>query len=139
MGSKERETEEDQKLVEQLIEKIAAKHFEVLFICTNSWTRGVGQFVRAKCTQKDGNGVFLHQLIIFDIRTYAQYLSRDQMAEIYISRNAAIFELADMLYYFADRKRMGTFDDLCKRMQEAGRPTRIFMPGEPVTLIGDKS
>lgn len=136
IGAKDRETKDDQKLVDELIDRVAAAAFDVRFVCTNSWQVGIGQFVRTKCTEKE-NGVFKHQVIIFDVRTYTHHLSRQEMAEVYLARNAAILQYADVLYYFSGDERKGTAEDLCEKMQAAGRPVKVFAPGDPITLIGE--
>jgi hypothetical protein len=109
----------------------------VLFICTDSWQHGIGEFVRKKCVEKTSTGAFKFQLVIFDLRLYSDTLSSSQKASLFLARNASLFEAADMLYYFAGDDRRGVVEDLCTRMQEAGRPVKVFLPGDPITLIGE--
>lgn len=134
VGAKDRCTLEDKKLVEELIEKVSASHFDVLYVCTNTWTPGIGQFVRSKCLERAGSD-FRFQVVLVDMRTYSSHCSRTEMADIFIARNAAIHELADVLYYFATSDRRGTIEDLVERMNRANRPVKVFLPGDPVEAI----
>lgn len=135
VGSKERNTTQDKELVEQLIDMVTDTTFDVRFVCTDSWQAGIGQFVRGKCTEKV-RGEFKHQVIIYDVRTYTSHLSRQEIADIYLARNAALFEISDVLYFFSGSDRRGTIEDLVEKMQAAGRPVKVFMPGDKVSLIG---
>jgi hypothetical protein len=134
VGSKERCSEEDRVLVESLIEQVAQRNFDAVFICTDSWNRGIGEFVRKKCVEKV-QGEFIYQVILVDLRTYWKHRSRDEVAQVYRARNASLYEMADMLYYFAGSERKSAIDDLVTRMQESGRPVKVFYPGDPISLL----
>ncbi len=139
VGARERETDEDRRLVEELVDKIAATNFDVIFICTNSWNKGVGQFVRTKCLEKDDRSQFKYQVVIFDVRAYTSRRSPAEMADFYIARDESLFVIADALYYLAGHDRKGTAEDLVAKMQAAGRPVKILAPGEPISLIGEEA
>ena len=133
VGTKDRNTKADRAAVGELVELIAAAHFDVKFIATDTWNDGIGCYVRDKCLEKTGKE-FRFKLILADFRSYSHDLTRTEITEIYLARNAGIFELADMLYYFAVPDRRGTLEDLVGRMTQAGRPVHVLLPGEPVTL-----
>ena len=138
VGSKERSSTQDKEMVEQLIDMVSDSTFDVRFVCTDSWQIGVGQFVRTKCTEKV-RGEFKHQVIIYDVRTYTSHLTKQEIADIYLARNAALFKISDVLYFFSGSDRRGTIEDLVDQMVAAGRPVKVFMPGDKLALIGEGS
>lgn len=131
MGAKERETDKDRELVCEAMEKLSALYPGILMIALMTHM-GVGKFVRDKCLEKDAAGNFKYQLIECSVRLYARHLSKAETAEIFIARNASAFEMGDILVYFAHPSRRGTTEDMLERFKAAGRPYKVFLPGEPV-------
>lgn len=135
VGSKERDTEEDRALVGELMEKAAAYYPNCLFV-TMLTSVGVGLFVKQKCTEKNGAGKFRFQCVACDVKIYASNLTHAESSAVYLARNATVFELGSLFYYFASEDRRGTMEDLImNRVAPAGLPYKIFAPGDPVELI----
>jgi hypothetical protein len=129
VGSKERDTEEDRQLVSSLLEQLVLEAPHSVFVTALSHI-GVGRFVRDKCLEKDNAGRYRFALIECTVRIYAASLSKSELSQIYLARNATPFETADMLIYLASEDRRGTMEDLLDRFTRAGRPTLVLMPGE---------
>lgn len=134
VGAKERDTEEDRQTVSDLMELISANQPGCLFITMLTHV-GVGKFIREKCLERDSNDRFRFALIECNVRTYAQNLSKAELAQIYLARNGTPFEMSDVLYYLASEERRGPMEDLLERFSLAGRPVKVLMPGEPLELI----
>lgn len=131
VGSKERDTEEDRQLVASLLEQLVLEAPHSVFVTALSHI-GVGKFVRDKCLEKTELGRYRFALIECSVRIYAQSLSKSELSQIYLARNATPFETADMLIYLASEDRRGTMEDLLERFQRAGRPALVLMPGEKI-------
>lgn len=135
VGAKERDTDEDRALVGDLMEKAAVYYPGCLFI-TMLTQVGVGKFVKEKCLEKDGRGDFKFQFVACDVRLFAKNLSKAESAQIYIARNATVFELGQVFYYFASEDRRGTMENLIMdRVAPAGLPYKVLLPGDPIELI----
>jgi hypothetical protein len=135
VGAKERCTEEDRELVNELLEKVAAACPNCVFVTMLTHV-GVGKYVKEKCLEKNKQGQFRFQLIECTMRLFARQLSKSDVSSIYIARNATVFELGDAFYYFAGEDRRGTMEELFEqRVIPSGRPYRVFAPGEGITLI----
>lgn len=135
VGAKERNTDEDRKLVEELIDLCAVTYSNPMFITMLTFD-GVGSFVKQKCLQKDSLGRYKHQLAECIVKLYASNQSKAEAAAIYLARNAPCFELGDIFYYFASADRRGSIEVMIeKQLIPSGRPYKIFMPGDPVTLV----
>lgn len=93
---------------------------------------GVGRFVKDICLLKDDFGRTRYMMVECAVRIYAQGMSKNDMAQIYLARNATPAEMADMLIYLASEDRRGTCEDLLLRFQQSGRPVLVLMPDEPL-------
>jgi hypothetical protein len=133
IGAKDRNTPEDRVLVDELLDKLSDMYPNAIFVTMLTHT-GVGRFVKEKCLQKYPDGRFRFQLIACDFRLYAVGLSQSELAQIYLARNASPFELGDCFCYFASQNRKGTMEALVERAQKSGRPFRVFLPSEKITL-----
>jgi hypothetical protein len=133
-GAKERNTEEDKRKVQELMNRAVVQYPNCVFV-TILTHMGIGRFVKEACLEKGPGGQFRFQLIECSVRLYATQLSKSEVQQIYIARNATVFELADITYYFANRDRRGTLEDLVERLQKENRPCRVLLPGDPVELI----
>lgn len=131
VGARERDTGEDRQLVGQLVEQIAAEAPHSTFISTLTHV-GVGLFVKDKCLEKDVNNNYRFAFIECQVRMYARGLSRSDLSQIYLARNASPFEMSDVLIYLASEDRRGTMEELLERFQRAARPFLILGAGEPL-------
>ena len=134
VGAKDRNTDEDKALVEELVD-LAAKTYPNCVFVTMLTHEGVGLFVKQKCLEKGSNSNFKFQLIEVNLRLYAKQLSKSEVSQIYLARNATMFELADMLIYLANNDRRGMIEDLVlNRIVPSGRPYIILLPSEKAKL-----
>jgi 2-methylaconitate cis-trans-isomerase PrpF len=129
VGAKERDTEEDRVFVCDLMDRIASEAPHTTFVTTLTHM-GVGKFAKEYGLTKDENNHYKFQLIECSVRIYAQYLSKSELAQVYLARNATVTEMGDMLIYLASEDRRGTCEDLLSRFRAAGRPTLVLMPGD---------
>ena len=83
---------------------------------------GVGMFVRQKCMERDHNDQPRYALIECTVRVFARSLSKSELAQIYLARNATPFETSDIMIYLASEDRRGTMEDMLERFQRAARP-----------------
>jgi hypothetical protein len=134
VGAKERISEEDKSLVSELIDQIDQRYSACMFISTLTHN-GVGKFVKEKCLEKDIKGRFKNQFLDIEIRSYASNLSKVEYGSICLALNATLVELASIVYYFANESRRGTLENLVDRSMAVGIPTKVLLPGEPITLL----
>lgn len=135
VGAKDRTGPQEQADVNQLIELCAAAYPGCLFVTMLTQDESVGKFVREKCAERDSRGNYRFKLVEANLRVYASNLSKSEVSQIYISRNATVFELGNVFYYFAGNSRRGTMEDLVQRVEKAGMPLKIFLSGDPVKLL----
>lgn len=132
VGAKERDTIEDRDLVCRLVEKIAAEAPRTIFVGSMTHV-GVGRFLKDKCLEHDPvSGRYRYVLVDCSVRVFAQGLSKADMSQIFLARNATPLEIGDLLIYLASEDRRGTCEDLVDRFVKAGRPVVILAPGEPL-------
>lgn len=131
VGAKERDTDEDRVLVSALMEQIVAEAPHTVFVAALTHM-GVGRYVKEKAIEQDTDGHYKFALIECSVRIFAQGLSKSDLAQIYLARNGTPYELSDMLIYLAAEDRRGTCEELLERFVQAGRPTLILMPGDPI-------
>jgi hypothetical protein len=131
VGAKERDTQEDRQLVCDLMDRIASEAPHTTFVAALTHM-GVGRFVKDYGLTKNADNCYLFQVIECSVRIYAQALSKSELAQIYLARNATVSELGDMLIYLASEDRRGTCEDLLERFTATKRPTLVLMPGDPV-------
>ena len=132
VGAKERDTEEDRRVVDKLIEQIAAEAPHTVFV-TMMTHLGVGKFVKDKILLRDpGDGHYLYSMIECSVRVYARGMAKPDLVQIYLARNATPFEMSDMLIYLASEDRRGTCEELLERFEKSGRPTLVLGPGDPI-------
>lgn len=134
VGAKERDTPKDMEQVEELMELAHAYYPSCTFVTMLTHV-GIGKAVKDFALAKSEQGEFKYQLVVCEVRVYASNLSKSENKGIYIARNATLFELCDMAYYFGMPDRRGTLEDFITRLDEAKRPYKIFMPGEAIELI----
>jgi hypothetical protein len=136
VGAKERDTPADRELVNELLDELHKKYPGMLVV-TMATHMGIGKFVHEKCLERTpGKNEHKFQLCEVDTRILAKYLSKSEVAEIYLSRNATLFELGNMFYYFASASRRGTIEELLdNRVIPSGRPFKVFLPDDPISLI----
>jgi len=134
IGAKERKEEEDRAIVYNLMQ-LAATTYPSCVFATVLTHEGVGQFVKEKCLEKDDRHNFRYQLVECVLHLYAKFLNKAEVSQIYLTRNATLFELGDIFVYLAGRDRKGMMEDLIvNRVIPAGRPCVILGPGEPARL-----
>jgi hypothetical protein len=131
VGAKERDTDEDRRLVAELMDRISAEAPYTLFVSMMTHT-GVGRFVKDKALQKSGEGRYAHRMIDCSQRIFAKGLAKSELVELYLARNATPFESSDMLIYLASEDRRGTCEELLERFQKANRPVLVMRPGDPI-------
>jgi hypothetical protein len=131
VGAKERDTEEDRQLVAALMDKITAEAPYTVFVAMMTHT-GVGRFVKDKALCKDADGRYGHRMVECSVRVFAKGMSKSELVELYLARNATPFELSDMLIYLASEDRRGTCEELLERFEKANRPVLVMHPGDPV-------
>lgn len=131
MGAKERDTEEDRRVVDLLIEKVAVEAPHTVFVTMMTHT-GVGKFVKDKILQRDSAGRYSYSMIECEVRVYSRSMAKPDLAQIYLARNATPFEVSDMMIYLASEDRRGTCEELLERFQRGGRPTLVLEPGDPI-------
>ena len=131
VGAKERDTEEDRLLVEKLVEQISSEAPHTVFVGMMTHI-GVGRFLKDKILRRDGNGSFSFSMIECSVRVFARGMSKSDLVQIYLARNATPFEISDMLIYLASEDRRGTCEELLERFHHAGRPVLVLMPGDPL-------
>jgi len=129
VGAKERDTEEDRLFVHALMDQIAAEAPHTTFV-TALTHMGVGRFVKEYGLTKNADNRYIFQIVECSVRIYAQDLSKPELAQIYIAKNATVAELGDMLIYLASEDRRGTCEDLLSRFEALRRPTLVLMPGD---------
>src|ERR1035437_5159832 len=132
IGAKERNTPEDRQAVNALIE-MAAVAYPGCVLITMLTHEGVGLFVKAKCLE--GAPDFKYQLVEISVRLYAKNLSKNEVSESYLARNASMFEVGDCFIYLASESRRGMIEELIpERVIPSGRPYRILLPGDKLEL-----
>lgn len=129
VGAKERDTQEDRRLVERIIEQVAAESPHTVFVGMMTHL-GVGSYVKDKCLEKDTLGRYRFSMIECSVRVFARGLSKPDLSQIYLARNATPAELADMMIYLASEDRRGTCEDLLERFEKAGRPVLVLGPSD---------
>lgn len=134
VGAKERDTAEDEKYVVDLMEAIKGRTPNVIFV-TMLTHMGVGKFIREVAKKTDAQGRHKYLLIDASVRVYAPHLSKSEVADIYLARNATPFEMSDMLYYLAAEDRRGPMENLLQRFADAGRPCKVLLPGDAVEVL----
>ena len=82
--------------------------------------------------EKDDQNNFRYSLIECDVRIYARGMSKPDLAQVYLARNATPFELSDILIYLASEDRRGTMEELLERFLNAHRPAIVLHPGDPL-------
>jgi hypothetical protein len=135
VGAKERDTKADGEYAVQLMRAIKEKTPNVLFI-TMLTHIGIGRYIRAAAEVRDpATGQFEFALIDCTVRLFTKNLSRSDLSQIFIARNATPYELSDMLYYLASEERRGPMEDLLQRFIDGGRPYKLLRPGDPIEVI----
>ena len=137
VGARERDTEEDRELVGKLMEQIAVEAPRSTFVAALTHI-GVGRFVKDKCLEKDDQNNYRFALIECQTRIYSRSMSKSDLAQVYLARNATPFEISDFLIYLASEDRRGTMEDLLDRFLAAHRPVLLLKPGDalPDRIIG---
>jgi hypothetical protein len=137
IGAKERDTTADSEYVVNLMRAIKAATPNVIFITTLTHM-GIGKFVRAACAVKDPV-TNKHEFNLIDANVHifvpSSALSKSDLAQIFMARNATPFELSDMLYYLATDARRGPMEDLLQRFIDHKRPYKILYPDDPIEVI----
>ena len=134
VGAKDRKSQQERDDVNELMDMLIKHYPGALFITMLAWEEGIGRFVKEKCREQDSEGRFKFKLVEANVRVYASDLSQSEVSQIYIGRNATLFEIGDVLYYFASPSRKGTLENLVERMVDGGRPTVVFLPGDQMRL-----
>lgn len=135
VGAKERDTDADGKYAVQLMRAIKEKTPNVLFITMLTHV-GIGRYIRSASEARDPvTGQHEFALIDSTVRLFTKNLSRSDLSQIFIARNATPYELSDMLYYLASEERRGPMEDLLQRFIDGGRPYKILRPGDPIEVI----
>lgn len=134
VGAKERDTAEDEKYVVGLMEAIKDHTPNVIFV-TMLTHMGIGKFIRDVAKKQDAQGRHKYLLIDASVRVFAPHLSKTEVSDIYLARNATPFEMSDMLYYLAAEDRRGPMENLLQRFVEAKRPYKVLMPGDPIEVL----
>ena len=134
VGAKTRNTNHDRVQVNELIDAAWAKYPNCLFVST-SHNEGVGKYVREKCLERTGAGLFKYQLALVNIQLYVSKLSRQEVTALYQTRIASLLEIGDIYYYLASENRTGVMEELIGRALAMNRPVKILLPGDPIELI----
>jgi hypothetical protein len=135
IGAKERDTTADGEYVVELMRAIKARTPSVIFV-TMLTHLGIGKYMRDACAVKNPvTNKLEFALIDSTVRIFATGLSRSELAQIFMARNATPYELSDMLYYLASEERRGPMEDLLQRFIDGGRPYKVLGPGQPIELI----
>ena len=134
VGSAERNTDQDRADVYSLIDQLYERHVSAVFVTIYA-KQGIAKFVKDKCGERDSKNEFKYQLAVCDIQLFSHSLPRQEASAIYTARNAMLFELGDVFYFFVVPGRVGIMEELLRaRVLPAGRPYTVFLSGEKIEI-----
>jgi hypothetical protein len=130
VGAKDRNSVDDGNDVETLI-GLLGKQYGTFTAITAMTHVGIGAIVKRICGSVTPERPSRIPLVEADVRIFAHNLSQETMTQFYLIRNAMLFEAGDLFYSFPHPQRRNVIDELMnKRVIPAGRPHRIFLPGD---------
>jgi len=140
VGARERKIQSDVAAVQTLL-KLLKSRYPALTIITCATDIGIGKYVKDACLVRRGE-FYTYSMKEVIVKAYpSREFSKTEYAEMFIARNASVYEQMDQLYYFATAERRGTFEDLVVRCTDVdgekggSRPYKVLLPGDEVTLL----
>ena len=118
IGDLDRQTEEDENQVLDLMEELKNSYSD-LIIVSAACKKGIGLFVKQRCLKNKNNPEF--GFVEYDVKVWTP-LDEARLAKAYISRNPSLIEIGEVFHIFTSGKEKGHIPDLIDKVKNRKLP-----------------